>query len=204
MGIDALWWAQEAERLGAGEICLNSIDADGTQTGYELELTRMISTHVHIPVIASGGAGKSEHLLDVLTQGQADAALIASMVHYGTYTIRQIKEFLRETGSKCGRPGSAIGVLAYDEVNHSPSSPPRLRTSATTPDRVRGSPLRNANPTAIRRHHRARLRQHLLPAATVWPHRLMHDSMSYCDIPSSHFKQHRLLIGYGAKDAPIP
>jgi imidazole glycerol-phosphate synthase subunit HisF len=98
MGIDALWWAQEAERLGAGEICLNSIDADGTQTGYELELTRMISSHVNIPVIASGGAGKSEHLLDVLSQGQADAALIASMVHYGTYTIRQIKEFLRDNG----------------------------------------------------------------------------------------------------------
>jgi cyclase len=100
MGIDALWWAQEAERLGAGEICLNSIDADGTQTGYELELTRLISSHVHIPVIASGGAGQSEHLLEVLTQGQADAALIASMVHYGTYTIRQIKEFLRDNGVK--------------------------------------------------------------------------------------------------------
>lgn len=94
MGIDALWWAQEAERLGAGEICLNSIDADGMQTGYELELTRLISTNVRIPVIASGGAGKPEHLLDVLNQGCADAALIASMVHYGTYTIRQIKEFL--------------------------------------------------------------------------------------------------------------
>jgi len=98
MGIDALWWAQEAERLGAGEICLNSIDADGTQTGYELELTRLISTHVQIPVIASGGAGKPEHLVDVLTQGHADAALIASMVHYGKYSIRQIKEFLQENG----------------------------------------------------------------------------------------------------------
>jgi imidazole glycerol-phosphate synthase subunit HisF len=98
MGIDALWWAQEAERLGAGEICLNSIDADGTQTGYELGLTRLISTHVQIPVIASGGAGKPEHLVDVLTQGHADAALIASMVHYGTYSIRQIKEFLQENG----------------------------------------------------------------------------------------------------------
>lgn len=98
MGIDALWWAQEGQRLGAGEICLNSIDADGTQVGYELELTRMISTHVQIPVIASGGAGTPEHLLDVLTQGHADAALIASMVHYGTYSIRQIKEFLQENG----------------------------------------------------------------------------------------------------------
>jgi cyclase len=100
MGMDALWWAREAERLGAGEICLNSIDADGTQTGYDLDLTRLISTNVRIPVIASGGAGTSEHLLDVLTTGYADAALIASMVHYGTYTIRQIKEFLQERGVK--------------------------------------------------------------------------------------------------------
>jgi cyclase len=98
MGIDALWWAQEAERLGAGEICLNSIDADGTRVGYELELTRLISTRVRIPVIASGGAGQPEHLQEVLTQGHADAALIASMVHYGTYSIRQIKEFLQENG----------------------------------------------------------------------------------------------------------
>ena len=98
MGIDALWWAQEAERLGAGEICLNSIDADGTQVGYELELTRLISTSVRIPVIASGGAGQPEHLQEVLTRGHADAALIASMVHYGTYSIRQIKESLQENG----------------------------------------------------------------------------------------------------------
>ena len=98
MGVDALWWAQEAERLGAGEICLNSIDADGTQVGYELELTRLISSHVQIPVIASGGAGQPQHLLDVVTRGHADAALIASMVHYGTYSIREIKEFLQENG----------------------------------------------------------------------------------------------------------
>ena len=100
MGIDALWWAQEAERLGAGEICLNSIDADGTKTGYELELTRLISTSVRIPVIASGGAGEPQHLLDVLNQGCADAALIASMVHYGTYTIEEIKNFLSRNGVK--------------------------------------------------------------------------------------------------------
>ncbi|HSO67346.1 MAG TPA: imidazole glycerol phosphate synthase subunit HisF, partial [Desulfatirhabdiaceae bacterium] len=80
MGIDALEWAKRAESLGAGEICLNSIDADGTQEGYELNLTSLISTHVGIPVIASGGAGKPEHLLRVLTEGKADAALIASMV----------------------------------------------------------------------------------------------------------------------------
>ena len=103
MGIDALWWAREAEHLGAGEICLNSIDADGTQAGYELNLTRLISTHVGIPVIASGGAGTPDHLLDVLTQGRADAALVASMVHYGTYTIHQLKEFLQNKGVKVRR-----------------------------------------------------------------------------------------------------
>jgi cyclase len=99
-GIDALWWAKEAERLGAGEICLNSIDADGTLDGYELDLTALISGHVGIPVIASGGAGKPEHLLDVLTRGKADAALIASMVHYRTHTIAEIKSFLHECGVK--------------------------------------------------------------------------------------------------------
>lgn len=98
MGLDALWWAKEAERLGAGEICLNSIDADGTQDGYELTVTRMISEAVSIPVIASGGAGKPEHLAEVLTTGRADAALIASMVHYGTYTIPGIKEYLAQQG----------------------------------------------------------------------------------------------------------
>jgi cyclase len=98
MGIDALEWAQRAEKLGAGEICLNSIDADGTQEGYELTLTALISTQVGIPVIASGGAGRPEHLRDVLTDGRADAALIASMVHYGSYTIFEIKSYL----SRCG------------------------------------------------------------------------------------------------------
>ncbi len=93
-GIDALLWAQEAEELGAGEICLNSIDADGMQQGYELELTPLISENVHIPVIASGGAGNIDHIYDVFTKGKADAALIASIVHFGTYTIRQIKEEL--------------------------------------------------------------------------------------------------------------
>jgi cyclase len=102
-GIDALWWAKEAERLGAGEICLNSIDADGTQEGYELDLTALISNQVGIPVIASGGAGKPEHLLDVLTRGRADAALIASMVHYRTYTIPEIKAFLHDHGVQTRR-----------------------------------------------------------------------------------------------------
>ncbi|MCB2227490.1 MAG: imidazole glycerol phosphate synthase subunit HisF [Desulfarculaceae bacterium] len=98
MGLDALWWAQEAQRLGAGEICLNSIDADGTQEGYEMTLTELISTHVSIPVIASGGAGKPEHLAEVLTKGKADAALIASMTHYGHYTVAEIKDHLAGEG----------------------------------------------------------------------------------------------------------
>jgi len=98
--IDALWWAKKAESLGAGEICLNSIDADGVQTGYELNLTRLISENVNIPVIASGGAGKPEHLAEVLTKGKADAALIASMVHYRTYTIAGIKQYLNENHIK--------------------------------------------------------------------------------------------------------
>ena len=97
-GLDALGWAKEGQRLGAGEICLNSIDADGTQEGYELTLTRMISQAVSIPVIASGGAGTPEHLYAVLTQGRADAALIASMVHYENYRIKEIKQYLHERG----------------------------------------------------------------------------------------------------------
>jgi len=98
--IDALAWAKEAEKLGAGEICLNSMDADGTQEGYELELTSLISENVNIPVIASGGAGTIDHIYDVLTQGKGDAALIASIVHYETYTIKQIKEELNARSVK--------------------------------------------------------------------------------------------------------
>lgn len=100
MGMDALAWARKAERLGAGEICLNSIDADGIQEGYELTLNKLIASNVTIPVIASGGAGVPEHLYEVLTQGHADAALIASMTHYGTYTIREIKSYLHDKGIK--------------------------------------------------------------------------------------------------------
>jgi cyclase len=99
-GIDALWWAREGERLGAGEICLNSIDADGTKDGYEMTLTSMISTNVGIPVIASGGAGHPEHLRAVLAEAQADAALIASITHYGEYTIAQLKQYLHQHGVK--------------------------------------------------------------------------------------------------------
>jgi cyclase len=93
-GLDALAWAKQAEKLGAGEIVLNSIDADGTKNGYECYLTKMISENVGIPVVASGGAGKPEHLRDVFVNGRADAALIASMVHYGEYTVSDIKKYL--------------------------------------------------------------------------------------------------------------
>jgi cyclase len=99
-GIDALEWAIEGERLGAGELVVNSIDADGTKNGYEIKLTRMIADAVGIPVIASGGAGKPEHLYDVLNDGHADAALVASIVHYGEYTCRQLKEYLHGRGIK--------------------------------------------------------------------------------------------------------
>ena len=99
-GLDALAWALEGENLGAGELVVNSIDADGTLDGYELQLTRMLSEAVRIPVIASGGAGKPEHLRDILTDGKADAALVASMVHYGTYRVSELKEYLSNQGIK--------------------------------------------------------------------------------------------------------
>jgi len=98
VGIDALRWAKEAEGRGAGEICLNSIDADGTNDGYDLTLTTLISKTVSIPVVASGGAGESRHLYDVFTETDVSAALIASMVHYRRYTVPQIKEYLAEKG----------------------------------------------------------------------------------------------------------
>ncbi len=100
MGIDAIEWAKRGEELGAGELVVNSIDADGTKEGYELTLTRLIAEAVSIPVIASGGGGTPEHLYDVLTEGKADAALVASMLHYGEYTIEEIKRYLVERGIK--------------------------------------------------------------------------------------------------------
>lgn len=100
MGMDALEWAKTCEALGAGELCVNSIDADGTKDGYELNLTRLISEAVHIPVIASGGAGSPDHMADALLEGKASAALIASIVHYGEYTIPQIKEHIAARGVK--------------------------------------------------------------------------------------------------------
>lgn len=97
-GIDALEWAKRAEGLGVGEIVVNSVDADGTRDGFELNLTSMISTSVHIPVVASGGAGTPQHLVDVFGPGHADAAIIASMIHTGEYTIAQIKDDLVRAG----------------------------------------------------------------------------------------------------------
>lgn len=98
MGIDALWWAKEADRLGAGEILLTSMDCDGTKNGYDNELTRAVADAVSIPVIASGGAGKLEHFYDTLTEGGADAALAASLFHYKELEIREVKQYLRERG----------------------------------------------------------------------------------------------------------
>jgi cyclase len=103
-GLDAVEWARQAETLGAGEICLNSIDADGTRHGYELTLTRKVSEAVGIPVIASGGAGKPEDLAAVLREGRADAALVASMVHYGTHTVAGIKAALADAGLRVRMP----------------------------------------------------------------------------------------------------
>ena len=98
MGIDAVEWAVRAERLGAGEILLTSMDADGTKAGYDLELTRAVSDAVKIPVIASGGAGTMEHFYEALTDGGADAALAASLFHYKELEINQVKKYLKEKG----------------------------------------------------------------------------------------------------------
>ncbi len=100
VGRDALAWALEGERLGAGELVVNAIDADGTRNGYELKLTAMLAEAVRIPVIASGGAGLPEHLYDALTIGKADAALVASMVHFGDYKVSELKRYLHDRGVK--------------------------------------------------------------------------------------------------------
>ena len=97
-GLDVLEWSREAERLGAGEILLTSMDKDGRKDGYDIELTKAVTSNVNIPVIASGGAGRLEHLRDAILLGGADAVLVASIFHYGEYTIRQAKEYLRSEG----------------------------------------------------------------------------------------------------------
>ena len=98
MGLDALEWSQRGVELGAGELVVNSIDQDGTKAGYELELTSAIAELVSIPVIASGGAGSPQHLRDVFVESNADAAIVASITHYGEFTIGNIKHYLEEEG----------------------------------------------------------------------------------------------------------
>jgi cyclase len=98
LGVDAVEWAVRGAELGAGEILLNSIDADGTKAGFDLELTRTVSERVGVPVIASGGAGKPEQLVDAVAIGMADAVLVASILHFGEYTIKDLKTILSERG----------------------------------------------------------------------------------------------------------
>lgn len=97
-GLEAVAWARQVERLGAGEIVLTSMDADGTQDGYDLEITAAVAAEVSIPVVASGGAGCPQHLADAILLGGADAALAASIFHYGQYTIQQTKQLMRQRG----------------------------------------------------------------------------------------------------------
>ncbi len=97
-GLNAVEWAKRAVLLGAGEIVLNSIDADGTKAGFDLVITRRISESVGVPVVASGGAGKLEHMADVLLEGKADAVLAASIFHFGEYTVDEVKRFLAGKG----------------------------------------------------------------------------------------------------------
>lgn len=95
-GIDAIAWAREVEQRGAGELLITSMDADGTQAGYDLELTRTIAAQVQIPVIASGGAGNCQHIYEAFSEGKAEAALLASLLHYGQLTVAEIKQYLAE------------------------------------------------------------------------------------------------------------
>ena len=97
-GLDAIEWAMQADKMGAGEILLTSMDCDGTKEGYDVELTRLIAENVSVPVIASGGAGTKEHFYDALTEGKADAALAASLFHYKELEIMDLKAYLAERG----------------------------------------------------------------------------------------------------------
>ena len=98
MGLDALQWSQRGVELGAGEIVVNSIDQDGTKAGYDIELTGAIAALVPVPVIASGGAGNPEHIRDVFVESNADAAIVASITHYGEFSIEHIKRYLEKEG----------------------------------------------------------------------------------------------------------
>ena len=115
-GRDVLDWAREAVARGAGEILLTSMDADGTKDGYDIELTAAVSAAVGVPVIASGGAGKLEHLADVLTRGRADAVLAASIFHFGEYDIAAVKRFLAARGIPVRPPGKRNGPLTRRKI----------------------------------------------------------------------------------------
>src|SRR6185312_12697690 len=106
-GLEAVAWAREVERLGAGEIVLTSMDADGTKNGYDLPMTRAVADAVEIPVVASGGAGSPEHLRAALTEGHASAALAASIFHYREYTIAETKDYLARHGVPVRRVAAA-------------------------------------------------------------------------------------------------
>jgi cyclase len=109
-GLDAIAWAEEVVRRGAGELLVTSMDADGTQAGYDLELTRTIADRVAVPVIASGGAGNCQHIREALTEGKAEAALLASLLHYGQLSIDEIKTDLQQAGLPVRHTG-AIATL---------------------------------------------------------------------------------------------
>ncbi|MGE9266757.1 MAG: imidazole glycerol phosphate synthase subunit HisF [Verrucomicrobiales bacterium] len=110
VGLDAIKWAREVYERGAGEILLTSMDADGTKAGYDIELTRAVSEQVGIPVIASGGAGNLEHMVEVLDQGKADAVLAASIFHFGQHTVPEAKAYFRERGVPVRPPWEGVAV----------------------------------------------------------------------------------------------
>jgi imidazole glycerol-phosphate synthase subunit HisF len=122
-GLDAIAWARRAEQLGAGEIVVNSIDADGTRQGYDIPITRQIADAVSLPVIASGGGGACAHLHQVLTEGHADAALVASMLHYGSHTVPEIKRYLADRGLPVRGAPSAAGGAAHVPSTAPPNRP---------------------------------------------------------------------------------
>src|SRR5689334_11630482 len=127
-GLEAVAWAKKVEELGAGEIVLTSMDCDGTKDGYDLEITKAVSEAVSIPVVASGGAGKPEHLADAILVGKADAALAASIFHFGQYTIRQTKQIMAARG---------IPVRLYSWEGEAPAEPKCERGSAgASPSRI--------------------------------------------------------------------
>jgi cyclase len=109
-GLDAVEWAMRAAELGAGELLVTGMDADGTQVGYDLALTRAVSEATSVPLIASGGAGNAEHMYDALVEGKADAVLAAGIFHFGTYRIREIKEYLAGRGIPVRLPGGQAGL----------------------------------------------------------------------------------------------